>query len=96
MIHYNDPKYQQERANVKPLSVEEIQQCIDGINQLIHNTREYTPYSQDLSIIANLQRLIWDYENLQHMRETYEAALKNQYNEGFEKGHAYAVNTYIK
>jgi len=60
MIHYNSPENQKERANVVPLSMDEL----EFITQVMNIEFKY---AKEISIA---QRLIWDYENLQHMRET--------------------------
>jgi len=62
MIHYNSPEHQKERANVVPLSIDEIAELIKYVNIYEH----YTPKAFQ----ERMQRLIWDYENLRHMRET--------------------------
>ena len=62
MIHYNSPEHQKERANVVPLSMEEITELIKYLN-IYEN---YTPKAFQ----ERMQRLIYDWENLTHMRET--------------------------
>jgi len=60
MIHYNSPEHQKERANVVPLSMDEIQELVKYVNDN-HKT----------GLFENvIQRFIYDYENLSHIRET--------------------------
>ena len=62
MIHYNSPEHQKERANVVPLTMDEMHELANYINMHGHYLSK--------QFIRVFQRLIWDYENLQHMRET--------------------------
>jgi len=61
MIHYNSPKHQKERANVVPLNMDDLKSIQKYLNA-------YLPIEK--TVFDLFQRLIWDYENLQHMRET--------------------------
>jgi len=62
MINYNSPDHQKERANVVPLSIFEMKLLVSLLN-------DYIP-KESLGAIEAAQSLIWDYENLCHMRET--------------------------
>lgn len=61
-IVYNSPDHKEQRVNVKPLSLKEMQKFIFDINRHEHYLSR--------NIIEGMQRLIFDYENLSHMRET--------------------------
>ena len=62
MIVYNSPDHIEQRVNVKPLSLEEM-------NFLVKLLNNYIP-SDNTGVMEALQSLIWDWENLSHMRET--------------------------
>jgi len=61
MIVYNSAAHAKQRQQVKPLSMEEIQAIVSCLNHT------YIPESHT-DIREALQRLIFDYENLCHIR----------------------------
>ena len=61
-IVYNSPEHQKERANVVPLSLTDASILVNLLNKYIPEGAKST------QLLA--QQLIWDYENLRHMRET--------------------------
>jgi len=62
MIHFNSPDHVQERANVEPLSLTDMEQLVEHFNMISH-MRTVLGHEQ-------LQRLIWEYENLKHASMT--------------------------
>jgi len=62
-IHFNSPDHVQERANVEPLSLNDMRQLVDELNYLIE-------YHMDQNNAILAQRLIWEYENLKHASMT--------------------------
>lgn len=69
-IVYNSPEHAKQRQSVKPLSMEEITDCVRYLNEFCIRLK-FAQHIVPASIIESWQKLIFDYENLAHMRETY-------------------------
>ena len=67
MIHFNDPEYNEQRINVKPLTLEEEKEAIKTINHFMAALEEDHGWvlTEETELI---QRLIWNYENLCHFK----------------------------
>ena len=61
MIYYNSADHKEQRVNVKPLSLEEMETIKRHLNAFL---------PIETKVFDLFQRFIWDYENLSHMRET--------------------------
>lgn len=63
-IYYNDPSKAKERQKVKPLSVADVHNAVTSINIMLKSLT-YNPFPVE---IESIQNLLFDYENLCHLR----------------------------
>lgn len=62
-LHYNNPRYGNDRVAVKSLTTEESAKAVALLSEALH-------FHED-SERRLIQRLIWRYENLEHFEATH-------------------------
>lgn len=62
-IKFNDPEYAKQRQEVNPLSLEEMQDVVEVLNDMCHG------FKPTFKRIESIQRMIFEYENLKHSNE---------------------------
>jgi len=80
-IHYNSPDHVKERASVEALTVAQSKEAVELINSLLYDADRYGQLVVTKEETALLQRLIWRYENFEHL----EASTKELLNEYIER-----------
>lgn len=60
MIHYNSPHHIKQRQEAKPLTLDQSEKVIKYLNESLFNK------NKDSNEYKLLQRLIYNYENMQH------------------------------
>lgn len=66
MIVFNNPEYAKQRQEVKPLSLEEMEEAVDFINDSVSLFYNKIPEKRLDYLTGLVQDLIWQFENLLH------------------------------